>query len=888
MLATGRWLILEKERFGFKRSPVGSVIIGAITFAILYSFNYFAVGLALLVACAVAAASYFKPFYAPVILVASLVIPVYTLIPSDPAVAITPITALIMAFCIVLTLCFADWFGGLVGLWLGLSLCSSLAIIAAIPAIALLSAWSGMKKAAICSSVLAVFGFFFLNAYLFGFAVPQQFLNGGLFPNFASISTIPLAAFLLPYLFGTGWQQGLTSNIATAILNNSPIFFILVSLVLIPLSGCLSSFIRRRVNSFSLAALAAALTGTAVAASLYGTPDFLAVCCAALLICWAACAVSSPLMGNRSGMSADGILGMEKSSPLMETKGSNGDGIIVTRNPSKTFRGSNYWERVKGLSRVKRELLNSAIFPPPEGSRCNAEVHGTAKGILLFGPPGTGKITLLRGLASKLAVTYVEISPDALLRSGGDCGQKIRGAVQAAVYGPPSVFVIDGIDLISPRRQLPDEENDEAELLNELLKGVEVMSKSAADIIVVATASSCALDRSLLPPIFDSIICVPPPDAVMREAIFRLYLGDGLIDVDYGRLAKLSEGLTGGDIATLLTNVKSATFLNKILSSKEQKMDQQVLENAIRAAKPTVDQRTLGYMERFRREFRRERKTVNGCDLVQCVTFDEIGGLDAVKSALKETLALNFSGSDLVRDLGVSPPKSVLLYGPRGNGKTLLAEAVLSEVPANFFSIDGGALGAGSPPDGAAKIKDTFDLARSHLPAVVFLDEIGRVAPRSTLPPDLMSAQLFTELDSMRGTEGMMVLAASSCIQNVDPTLLDKFDKQLSVPMPDEAGRAKIFGIYLKGICTQDLSCDELAKMTEGFSALSIRELVESATNMISEGSISDPGRDWLTIADFKVAINAKKSIKEPIAALAQVAPTSLSLLPQVETSLAR
>lgn len=875
-----------------KRSPVGSVLIGIITFIILYFFNFFAVGMVFLVAAAVAAISYFRSSYTSALLLAFMIIPAYSLVPANvQSGTLGSITVIIVSFCAVAGLCYVDWFGALVGLWLGLFLYSNLAVFVVLPIIALVCTMGGMKKAVVTTAVFVVFGFFLMDATLFGFTLPSQFAASNapytaFFPNLSSISAIPFASLIMFYLFGPSWQQGLTSNIASAVINYSPIYFIIVSAIIIPLVYYLSSFMKRAILSPQLAMVVAALIGTAIAASLYGNQIFLAISCGLVVLLWFIFNASSPLLRSEPRLSSSGISQLTSKSAVVEAEAQQRDGgVLVEPNPSRTFRGLSYWDMAKGLDDVKEELFKSVILPLHMKSE--AEIYGVkpVRGILLYGPPGTGKTMLLRGLASKLAMTYVEVNPGTLLSKWyGESEHRMRKVVDTALHNSPAILAIEELDSIGKDRTSYASNDVAPQVLNVLLMGMDKIAESKSEVLVMATTNKPqVLDQALLKVgRFDKIIYVGPPDEQARQEIFRLYLsGKEKVlseDIDYAKLAKLSERFTGADIEALVNNVMSAAFYDKVLSNKAEKITQENLEKAIRAAKPTIDRSMLEEFEKFRLAFQREKRIVRGWESgTPNVKFDDIGDLEAVKAVLRECFELPISKSNLVEKLSIQPVKGILLYGPPGNGKTLLAKAVSSEVSANFFTICGADLAKAGPSHAAATVKDLFNQARDNPPAIIFIDEIDQLAPDRSNPTGAdflpVTTQLLGELDSVKDLKGVMVLAASNRPQGVDPALLraNRLEKHLLIPVPDEQARAKIFEVCLKGVNAKDISAEELAKMTEGFSGADINELVNGAKNVVVSASMEGSNRDWVVMDDFRAALEKKK--KESMDANASTQP---------------
>ena len=857
-----------------KRSPVGAFLAGLITGIILFFFNYFAIGMVILAAVAVGAVFYLRPRFASSVLLAFLLIPLFSIFPSvQPLSAPVPIMVVALAFLAVLTLNMIDWFGSLIGIWLGLALYSPYVIFLVIPIIVALSAYSGMKKAGVAAVIFSIFGAIFMNAGLIGIALPPEFLfYTTFFPTIGTISGVPFASGLLFYLFGSNWQQSLNVGSSAFVLNNTPIYFLAVAAVIIPTSFYLATFIRRSLNP-ALSKLTAAVIGSALGALLYGTFYPLLISVGIVFLLGFSFTALNPLLGSKPKLSARGVSQLLNKPAIMEAGRAKNGAVMVERNPSKAFSTMSYWDRAKGLDDVKEDLFKSVILPM--NKRTEAEKYGVkpVKGILLYGPPGTGKTILLRGLASKLPMTYVEVNPGSLLSKWyGESEHRMKEVAETAIQDAPSILAIDELDSIGKERTAYSHDDVTPRVLNVLLMDMDKIFQGNADVIVMATTNKPQLlDKALLRSgRFDKIIYVGPPDAEAREEIFRLYLGGKgkILDesIDYRRLAEMSERFTGADIENLVNLVMSSAFYNKVLENKEQRVDQQVLENAIKATRPSIDLSMLEEYDLFRLEFQRDKRIVKGWEAgIPSITFNDIGGLEDVKSALKEAYELPLVKGDLLQKLNVQPIKGILLYGPPGNGKTLLAKAVANEVSANFFTLSGADIAKNGATQAASTVKEMFNLAKDNAPSIIFLDELDQLAPDRSNPQgsDFVSVttELLGELDGIKDLRGVMVLAATNRPDSVDQALLrsNRIEKHLLVPAPNESARKQILDICLKGVNSKDLSVDDLVKMTDGYSGAEINELVNSAKKALIAESVGGSTRDWLTMDDFKTAIDKKE-----------------------------
>ncbi len=243
------------------------------------------------------------------------------------------------------------------------------------------------------------------------------------------------------------------------------------------------------------------------------------------------------------------------------------------------------------------------------------------------------------------------------------------------------------------------------------------------------------------------------------------------------------------------------------------------------------------------------------------VTFDDIGGLDEQKRELYEAVILPLTKPSLFREVGIEPPKGVLLYGPPGCGKTLLAKAVAAMSNATFIRVVGSEFVHKYVGEGARIVREVFKMARRKAPAIVFIDEIDAIAAKRIdigtsgereVQRTLM--QLLAELDGFDPLGDVKVIAATNRIDILDPALLrpGRFDRLIYVPPPDEKGRYEIFRIHTRRMkLAPDVDLLQLAKMTEGATGADIKAIVmEAGYNAIRRGSKT------VSMSDFIAAID--------------------------------
>jgi len=281
-----------------------------------------------------------------------------------------------------------------------------------------------------------------------------------------------------------------------------------------------------------------------------------------------------------------------------------------------------------------------------------------------------------------------------------------------------------------------------------------------------------------------------------------------------------------------------------------------------------LNQRTFAIVEMLPQV---EDPYVRGMEIIERpeVTYEDIGGLEEQIREIREAVELPLLEPELFEEVGIDPPKGVLLYGPPGCGKTLLAKAVAHETKATFIRVVGSELVRKYIGEGARMVKELFSLATRKAPSIVFIDEIDAIGGRrldistsGEREVQRTMAQLLSELDGFNPRGNVKVIAATNRIDILDPALLrpGRFDRIIEVPLPDERGRLEILKIHTRRMkLAEEVSLETIAKITEGASGAELKAIcTEAGMNAIREG------RKQVLIKDFIKAIEkVMKSKKE-------------------------
>ena len=454
------------------------------------------------------------------------------------------------------------------------------------------------------------------------------------------------------------------------------------------------------------------------------------------------------------------------------------------------------------------------------------------KGVLLHGLPGCGKTLLARAVAHESDAEFIYVSgPEIIQKFYGESEAQLRKIFDDARKRAPCIIFFDEIDSLAPKRERVEGEVEKrvvAQLLA-LMDGL----KSRGDVIVMAaTNRPNAIDPALRRPgRFDREIAIGIPNEKARRDILEIYargmpLGEG---VDLADLAQTTHGFTGADLNALCREAAMAALRRQLPE--------------LSLGSGPVPYEALMAMEVTMPDFREALSEVAPSGLrevsveVPNVRWDDVGGLEPIKTALREAIAWPLSQPALFERIGLAPPRGILLYGPPGNGKTLLVKALASQSAINFISIKGPELLSKYVGESEQGVRELFARARHAAPCIVFLDEVDALAPKRRLDgrspvTDRVVSQLLTELDGVEALGDVWVIAATNRLDMIDDALLrpGRLDYHLEVARPDRVARAAVLGVHLrKKPVAEGIDLAALAELTEGLSAAEVRFVCDRA-----------------------------------------------------------
>jgi len=509
--------------------------------------------------------------------------------------------------------------------------------------------------------------------------------------------------------------------------------------------------------------------------------------------------------------------------------------LTILNEPAPEGKGlprTNY-EDIGGLQtemqRV-REMVELPLRHPELFQRLGIE---PPKGVLLHGPPGCGKTLLARAVANESEANFYSINgPEIMSKFYGESEARLREIFQQAQQNAPSIIFVDELDAIAPKREEVTGEV-ERRVVAQLLALMDGLSGRGNVIVIGATNRPGALDPALRRPgRFDREIEIGVPDKKGRYEVLQIHTrGMPLAeDVDLLKLSAMTHGYTGADLSALgrETAMKALRRYLPQINLEEERIPPAVLEKM----EVTMEDFLGAYKEvtpTAMREVYIEVTTVH---------WDDAGGLDDVKQRLKEAVEWPIKSPEIFTKLGIRPPKGILLYGPPGCGKTLLARAVATESEANFISIKGPEVFSKWVGESEKAIREVFRKARMAAPAVIFLDEIDSLTPKRGMGmsdsgvSERVISQLLTEMDGITTLQDIVVVAATNRPDMVDSAVMrpGRFDRLIYVPEPDEKSRLQILKIYTKGmpIC-KDVDLNQLTISTKYYSGADIEALCREA-----------------------------------------------------------
>ena len=515
-----------------------------------------------------------------------------------------------------------------------------------------------------------------------------------------------------------------------------------------------------------------------------------------------------------------------------------------------------------------REMIELPLRHPEIFEKLGIEAP---KGVMLYGPPGTGKTLLAKAVANESNAHFISISgPEIMSKFYGESEARLREIFKEAREKAPSIIFVDEIDSIAPKREEVTGEV-ERRVVSQMLSLMDGLEARGKVIVISATNRPNAIDPALRRPgRFDREIEIKVPDKKGRQEILQIHTrnmplmseGDDAVVID--KISSVSHGYVGADLEYLCKEaaMKCLRRLLPELNLEEEKIPPETLDklvvNSEDFTKALREVTPSGMREVF----------IENPD----VKWEQVGGLAEVKRELMEAVEWPMKYPALYDKLGHKMPRGILLHGPSGTGKTLMAKAVATQSEANFVSVRGPELLSKWVGESERGIREIFKRARQSAPCVIFFDEIDSIAPirgagGETVVTERVVSQLLTELDGMENMHGVVVLAATNRADMIDPALLrpGRFDKIIQIPLPDKESRKSILAINCEDIPIADpkspdkIDYEKLAEMTDGLSGADVASIANTAVSLVVHEHL-DSAPDAKEVTEK--ASNAKVTMK--------------------------
>ena len=534
--------------------------------------------------------------------------------------------------------------------------------------------------------------------------------------------------------------------------------------------------------------------------------------------------ISVMILGNSMDfkikkVSPKGIVKIERPTQLTILSESSGD-----KKSGITY------EEVGGLRaeiKVMREIVELPLRHPELFTRLGIEPHS---GILLYGPPGCGKTLLAKVLASESEANMLAINgPEIMNKYYGETESKLRDIFKEAKEHSPSIIFIDEIDAIAPKRE--EAYGDvEKRVVAQLLALMDGLTDRGNVIVLGATNRPDSVDPALRRPgRFDREIEISVPNADGRLEVLQIHTRGMPIadDVELKMLSSELNGYTGADMKSLCREAAMKSIrrylpeidleTEKIPSKILQSMDIKIIDfyDAMHEVIPTA-----------LREFYVERSKIY---------WENVGGLDEAKKVLEENLIAAMNEPEKFLKMGIKPPKGVLLYGPPGCGKTILARALSTESGGNMILVRGPEILSKWVGESEKAIREIFRKAKSASPCVIIFDEMDSLAKTKSGEEsgvgETILSQLLTEMEEGSSSR-VVVIGITNRPDMIDNSMLrsGRLDLRIYVPPPDEKGRLKIIEILTENMpLSSDVKLKEIAVATQNYSGADIASLCREA-----------------------------------------------------------
>ncbi len=458
-------------------------------------------------------------------------------------------------------------------------------------------------------------------------------------------------------------------------------------------------------------------------------------------------------------------------------------------------------------------------------------------GILLWGPPGTGKTMLGRKIGDLLGVKVIRVlACDIYSKFFGEAEANLRNVFKQAEASQPCVVFMDEIDcLCSVKGGGKSASDQDSRATSCLVNLMEDFKRRRLRVVVIGSTNRVNLIDSRLRRAgrLDLEVEISVPTREKRKDILTKLLASlekcQLDEEALDAIAESTHGFVGADLESLIDEATIEAL------HQQTPLTRQHFTDAIKRVKPSAMREVL--VE------------------VPSVTWDDIGGLEELKLALRQAVEWPLKRPDSFARLGITPPRGLLMYGPPGCSKTMVAKALAHESGLNFLSVRGPELFSKWVGESEQAVRELFRKARQVAPAIVFFDEIDAMCAErggGSGVSDRVLAQMLTEMDGVEQLRAdIMVVAATNKPNLIDRALMrpGRLDRQFYVPLPDKSTREKILCVHTrKRPLEPQVDLTDLAARTEGYSGAELAAVCnEAAYKTLEKAMDGDNGDDEIT-----------------------------------------
>ncbi|KAF9106666.1 hypothetical protein BGX29_008815 [Mortierella sp. GBA35] len=567
-----------------------------------------------------------------------------------------------------------------------------------------------------------------------------------------------------------------------------------------------------------------------------------------------------------------------------EQKADNDTAELESKGAQASMDISQHLKVLPGLEGPIKALLEVVSYPllyPNLIARLNIECP---KGILLHGPPGVGKTLLVSTVAKYCRAQMVTIyGPEIFGPYVGESEEKLRQkfgqASRIALEDTerPVMIFIDELDALTPHRT--DAQAHESRVVAQLLTLMDGIASRGRVVVIAATNRPNSIDPALRRPgRFDREIRMEVPGESDRAKIISGLIRDmphTLTETELNSLARMTNGFVGADLEALCRESALSAVHREIASGRAMSI------SSGSSVKVTLAD--------FKKAFKMNAPSLQrGYGVVvEPVRWTDIGGLEQVKTQLRQAVEWPVLYKDTFSRLGLKAPRGILLYGPPGCSKTTLVKAIATNSGASFLSVNGAALYSSFVGDSEKTIRETFHQARLSAPSIIFFDEIDTIVGKRNFSAggggggdgggdsvqERVLSTMLNEMDGVENATGVLIVAATNRVDLIDKALLrpGRFDRVVYVPPPDLDARRQILNIYTRDIpLADDVDLDAVAETTEMYTGADLqnvcREAALVALRMRILGSSSAPAaeeatstREPVNASDFRVSLASVK-----------------------------